>query len=139
MGTYDYHGHWDKKTGHVAPMNFHSESELAYFNANYTLNYWIRLGGDPKKVIMGIPLYGQSFTLTNPNDNGLNAPAMGPYAYKGDQWTSFDDVSIVRRKAEMVKTMKLGGAMIWALDLDDFSNRCGCEHHPLLRTIDRVL
>jgi len=65
--------------------------------------------------------------------------AMGPYAYKGDQWTSFDDVSIVRRKAEMVKTMKLGGAMIWALDLDDFSNRCGCEHHPLLRTINRVL
>merc|ERR1711911_83146 len=42
-------------------------------------------------------------------------------------------------KAEMVKTMKLGGAMIWALDLDDFSNRCGCEHHPLLRTINRVL
>ena len=33
--TYDYHGHWDKKTGHVAPMNFHSESEVAYFNANY--------------------------------------------------------------------------------------------------------
>ena len=86
--TYDYHGHWDKKTGHVAPMNFHSESEVAYFNTNYTLNYWIRLGGDPKKVIMGIPLYGQSFTLTNPSDNGLNAPAKGtgnegPYTRQG--------------------------------------------------------
>ena len=45
--------------------------------------------------------------------------------------------------------------MIWALDLDDFSNRCpifsdwqksnpcftrcGCENYPLLRTINRVL
>jgi hypothetical protein len=26
-----------------------------------------------------------------------------------------------------------------ALDLDDFANRCGCEHYPLLRTINRVL
>lgn len=25
------------------------------------------------------------------------------------------------------------------LDLDDFANRCGCEHYPLLRAINRVL
>jgi chitinase len=65
--------------------------------------------------------------------------AMGPYAYKGNQWTSFDDVAIIRQKSELVKSMKIGGAMIWALDLDDFSNRCGCERYPLLRTINRVL
>ena len=29
--------------------------------------------------------------------------------------------------------------MIWALDLDDFKNICGCEEYPLLRTINRVL
>jgi chitinase len=75
--TYDYHGHWDKKTGHVAPLGFHSEADVAYFNTEYTLNYWIRGGADPGKVIMGIPLYGQSFTLENPSNNGLNAPAKG--------------------------------------------------------------
>lgn len=64
---------------------------------------------------------------------------MGPYAYKGDQWVSFDDAAIIRRKSELVRTMKLGGAMIWALDLDDFRNRCGCEKYPLLKTINRVL
>jgi chitinase len=30
--TYDYHGHWDKKTGHVSPMYHHPESEFDYFN-----------------------------------------------------------------------------------------------------------
>ncbi len=64
---------------------------------------------------------------------------MGPYAYSGNQWTSYDDVQIIRKKSEVVKKMGLGGAMIWALDLDDFKNVCGCEPHPLLRTINRVL
>ena len=30
--TYDYHGHWDKKTGHVAPMYYHPSDEVAFFN-----------------------------------------------------------------------------------------------------------
>lgn len=64
---------------------------------------------------------------------------MGPYAYKGNQWTSYDDVAVIKRKSELVRDMKLGGAMIWALDLDDFRARCGCERYPLLKTINRVL
>lgn len=64
---------------------------------------------------------------------------MGPYAYLKDQWVSFDDALMIRHKSEFVKSMKLGGAMIWALDLDDFKNYCNCEEYPLLRTINRVL
>ena len=74
---YDYHGHWEKKTGHVAPLRFHSKDDVDYYNSEYTLNYWIRLGADPSKLIMGFPMYGQSFTLQNPRVNGLNAPSKG--------------------------------------------------------------
>uniref|UniRef100_A0A182LZU2 Chitinase n=1 Tax=Anopheles culicifacies TaxID=139723 RepID=A0A182LZU2_9DIPT len=176
--TYDYHGQWDKQTGHVAPMYEHSEDFDKTFNANFTIHYWIEQGADPRKLVMGMPMYGQSFSLADVNDNGLNAKTygggeagdqtrargflsyyeicsniqqknwnvvrdrkgrMGPYAYKGDQWVSFDDQYMIRHKSEFIKAMGLGGAMIWALDLDDFRNICGCEEYPLLRTINRVL
>lgn len=49
---------------------------------------------------------------------------MGPYAYKGSQWVSYDDVEIIKKKVNFIKSLKLGGGMIWALDLDDFRDRC---------------
>ena len=65
--------------------------------------------------------------------------SMGPIAHYGNQWVGFDDVNIIREKSKLVKEQGFGGGMIWALDLDDFRNECGCEKYPLLRTINRVL
>ena len=42
---------------------------------NYTMNYWVESGAPKSKLVMGMPLYGQSFTLTNAKDHGLNAAA----------------------------------------------------------------
>jgi chitinase len=39
--TYDYHGQWDKKTGHVAPMYFHPEDDFYFFNAVSTYSYCV--------------------------------------------------------------------------------------------------
>lgn len=48
---------------------------------------------------------------------------MGPYAFKGNQWVSFDDTEIIKEKVNLMKSMRLAGGMVWALDLDDFRNR----------------
>lgn len=64
---------------------------------------------------------------------------MGPYAYKDTQWVSFDDKAMLRKKSQFIRSLGLAGGMVWALDLDDFKNRCGEGHHPLLRTIRDVL
>ena len=64
---------------------------------------------------------------------------MGPYAHKGNQWVGFDDVETIKQKSQYIKDNGFGGGMIWALDLDDFNNMCGCEKYPLLKTINRVL
>lgn len=42
------------------------------------MNYWIEKGAPPRKIVMGVPLYGQSFTLSDAKNNGLNAKAPGP-------------------------------------------------------------
>lgn len=31
--TYDFHGHWDRQTGHVAPLYYYPEDTYDYFNA----------------------------------------------------------------------------------------------------------
>ena len=41
------------------------------------MNYWHESGCPKNKLVMGMPLYGQSFTLTKSSENGLNAPAKG--------------------------------------------------------------
>ena len=40
--TYDYHGQWDKKTGHVAPHYAHPDDEFYYFNA-VSLTLYVQL------------------------------------------------------------------------------------------------
>ena len=48
-----------------------------FFPQNFTINYWIKQGADPKKIIMGMPMYGQSFSLADNGNHGLNAPTYG--------------------------------------------------------------
>lgn len=37
--TYDYHGQWDKRTGHVAPLYYHPDDEVDFFNAVISILY----------------------------------------------------------------------------------------------------
>jgi chitinase len=78
--SYDYHGGWEKNLGHNAPfINRPDETdELSLvFNVNYTIHYWLKLGADPKKMVMGIPFYGRAWTLSAPDKVNLHDPAKG--------------------------------------------------------------
>ncbi|XP_049784053.1 serine-rich adhesin for platelets-like [Schistocerca cancellata] len=61
-----------------------------------------------------------------------NPSAMGPYAYKGNQWVSYDDMDIIKKKAQYVNDNGLGGIMFWAIDNDDFRGKCHGRPYPLI-------
>ena len=44
----------------------------------------------------------------------------------------------IKEKSQYLKKMKLGGAMVWSVETDDFRGKCG-EKYPLLKTINAVL
>ncbi|XP_070174136.1 uncharacterized protein [Littorina saxatilis] len=64
-----------------------------------------------------------------------------PFAYNPatKQWVGYDDVESVQIKAEYIRNEGLGGAMYWALDLDDFAALEGDSAYPLARTVRSVL
>ncbi|XP_031823132.1 acidic mammalian chitinase-like isoform X1 [Sarcophilus harrisii] len=63
-----------------------------------------------------------------------------PYAYKGNEWIGFDDVKSYECKVDFVKQNKFGGAMVWAIDLDDFSGSfCNEGKHPLISKLRSLL
>uniref|UniRef100_A0A8C9B5T0 Chitinase-3-like protein 1 n=1 Tax=Phocoena sinus TaxID=42100 RepID=A0A8C9B5T0_PHOSS len=56
-----------------------------------------------------------------------------PYATKGNQWVGYDDQESIKNKVQYLRNRQLAGAMVWALDLDDFQGTlCGQNlHFPL--------
>lgn len=57
----------------------------------------------------------------------------GPYAHKEKQWVGYDDEMSVKKKAEYVVKMGLGGIMFWTLDTDDFGGYCHGKTFPLIK------
>ena len=52
--------------------------QLSILVQDYAVNYWINLGAPPEKLVLGIGLYGRSFTLASSSNTGVGASAVGP-------------------------------------------------------------
>ncbi|KAJ0031342.1 hypothetical protein Pint_14604 [Pistacia integerrima] len=47
-------------------------------NTDYGIRAWISRGLSANKMVLGLPFYGYAWTLANPTENGIGAPATGP-------------------------------------------------------------
>ncbi|XP_055709489.1 mucin-2 isoform X2 [Phlebotomus papatasi] len=174
--TYDYHSAFEPAVNHHSPLlslqeddEYNFEAEL---NIDYTIKFYLNQGADRDKLVVGIPTYGRTYTLFNPDATDIGSPsdgpgaqgdatrekgylsyyeicqmikddpewtvvqpdpkAMGPYAFKGNQWVGYDDEAIARRKAEYVAANGLGGIMFWSIDNDDFRGTCNGKPYPII-------
>lgn len=48
------------------------------FSQDYTIKHYLKSGADRDKLVLGIPTYGRSYTLFNPESTDIGAPADGP-------------------------------------------------------------
>ncbi|CAG4980791.1 unnamed protein product [Colias eurytheme] len=80
--TYDMYGPWDTVTGHNSPLHKgEGDEHVARENLNtvdVAVEYWLSQGFPPEKLVIGLPFYGHTFTLTNPNIYSVRAPSFGP-------------------------------------------------------------
>ncbi|XP_023225350.1 probable chitinase 10 [Centruroides sculpturatus] len=78
--AYDFNGAWNSFTGHNSPLYAREEEPESQkiFNVDFAVNYWLNNGCPKHKLVLGMPLYGRSFTLKDANKHGLGAYATGP-------------------------------------------------------------
>ncbi|XP_038167284.1 acidic mammalian chitinase-like [Arvicola amphibius] len=69
-----------------------------------------------------------------------DAPQEVPYAYKDNEWVGYDNIRSFNVKTQWLKQNNFGGAMIWAIDLDDFTGSfCDQGKFPLTSTLNKAL
>ncbi|CAD7006611.1 unnamed protein product [Ceratitis capitata] len=63
---YDYHGSWDKQVGYNAPLR---APEGDVLSVEFTIDYLLKLGAPPNKIVLGLPFYGRTFRT--PRDGNI--------------------------------------------------------------------
>ncbi|XP_059455328.1 class V chitinase-like [Corylus avellana] len=129
--AYDYYmPQWSNFTGALAAL-VDPSSEAS---TDYGVGAWIGWGLPAGKLVLGLPFYGYAWTLKNPNDNAIGAPATGPaitpegdmsykeikaYIKRYGANVGFDDVEVVKIKVSSAKQKKLLGYFVWQVSYDD--------------------
>uniref|UniRef100_A0A667ZPZ4 chitinase n=1 Tax=Myripristis murdjan TaxID=586833 RepID=A0A667ZPZ4_9TELE len=77
--TYDFHGTWERVTGHHSPLYKGSTDtgDQIYFNTDFAMKYWRDQGAPAEKLNLGFATYGRAFHLSS-GSSDVGAPASGP-------------------------------------------------------------
>lgn len=77
--SFDFHGDWEDVIGHNSPLNpiESASSEMKKLTVSHAANVWVSEGAPAEKILIGMPMYGRTFTLKDVEKFDIGAPAKG--------------------------------------------------------------
>ncbi|KAK2646681.1 hypothetical protein Ddye_021876 [Dipteronia dyeriana] len=72
--SFDYHGSWDTSLTGAHAALYDPKGNIS---TSYGLKSWLFAGVPSCKLVMGLPLYGRSWTLKDPNLHRIGSPGVG--------------------------------------------------------------
>ncbi|MFF3319735.1 glycoside hydrolase family 18 protein [Streptomyces sp. NPDC003035] len=90
---YDFHGSWESTTAQQSALFATND-----FSVDQTVNDWLRRGAPARKLVVGMPFYGQGWTGVTGGGDGLGRPATGPAPAT---WANgYEDYKALRKLAD---------------------------------------
>ncbi|CAI9112015.1 OLC1v1012378C1 [Oldenlandia corymbosa var. corymbosa] len=71
---FDYHGAWNTSVTGAQALLYDKSSNVS---TSFGISSWKEDGVPSRKLVMGMPVYGRTWQLKDPNDHGIGAPAVG--------------------------------------------------------------
>jgi len=139
--AYDFAGSWSEgHSGHHAQLTAPAapHNGFAKKSGKSAVEYVVLQGFAPKKILLGVPVYGRSFhgvegpgqrfskcggkdgtwlysELPRPGTVEVVDLDVGGASCQGDgEWVTYDSVDTVRMKAEYVRSAGIGGLFYWS-------------------------
>ncbi|XP_054166140.1 endochitinase-like [Oppia nitens] len=148
-GTYLWHSMGAPKHKLIVGVPFYGRTYTLGSKDNHGLrapiNRWDKNNGGGEAALYtnasGFMAYYEICVETNAGKWSKQLDDIGkcPFAYSDKQWVGYEDENSIGIKMDYIKKEGFGGAMIWAIDLDDFKGVCGGKKHPLLKVMNEKL
>nr|KYP36457.1 Acidic mammalian chitinase [Cajanus cajan] len=90
---FDYNGAWANFTGFNAAL----DDPKSNVSTRYGIGSWIGSGVPAGKLVMGLPLYGRTWALKDPNVHGVGAEAVGA-ATDTDGTLDYDEILVFNKE-----------------------------------------
>ncbi|ETK35917.1 glycosyl hydrolase [Microbispora sp. ATCC PTA-5024] len=115
---YDLHGPWENRTGHQSNLlTDPRDPNPVRYSVDQTVRDFISRGAPARKIVVGVPAYGQGWTGVTSTGNGLYAPATGPAP---GTWApgSDDYKNLVNKPGKRYRDLRTG--TLWLYDGTEF-------------------
>ncbi|GAA2798162.1 glycoside hydrolase family 18 protein [Nonomuraea dietziae] len=115
---YDLHGSWELRTGHNGNLlTDRRDPNPVRYSVDQTVRDYLTRGAPARKIVVGVPAYGQGWTGVTAGGDGLYQPATGPAP---GRWAagSEDYKALVNKPGKRYRDLRTG--TMWLYDGNEF-------------------